>query len=288
MGDGVVSVARPGLYDELVKRGLLEQGRIIALGDGSDAEKADRIDGLLAKKGSSFNVTPRAVFILRHKLKENGMAQADGGSEPPQAPAEANPPASKAGDRKRPKPPPGPNRGSFKKGDPRCGAPLGNDNKTLHGENRNPLLHYVPPERRALVAAVETMSPQEMLRQSIAVHQLAIADMTREIEAINVSPRRWWWLGSTYTRQEGDGEIMGTGRIAQRRRMPKEEALRRMVEARAKVQARLDAAVKALHQMQQGADPDDPNEGLKGLAAAIEQSRRTLQRNGVLPREAGA
>lgn len=275
-GEGVMGMARPGLYDALVKLDLIEKGRVIALGDGTDADKASHLDRLIGEAGGDFNVTPRAVFILRGRLSE----QADRGSatdnrigKPPQHLPRGTPrPGLQAGPAPTPKPPPGPNRGSFKKGDPRIKpAPKGHDRNLRTGEHRNPLLHGVDPQRAALVMINEDMSPADLLRQSIMVHRLAILDMTREIEAIQASTKRWWWLGSTYTRQEGDGEIMGTGRISQRKRVPREEALQTMIEARSRVQGKLDSAVEKLHKMEQ-ADQGRRKRGLADLLLEMRQA----------------
>lgn len=262
-------MARPGLYDELVKLNLLPQGRTIALGDGSDLDKAPRLELLICEKGSSFSVSPRSVFILRHKLAEMPAPTPKPVAKAARPDAAPNMAASKP---KR-KPPPGPNKGSFKTGDPRIAQP-GHDRATITGEYRNPLLHAVSPERRALVEGAGDLTPETILRQSIAVHQLAVADLTAEIEAIQCSDKRWVWLGSTYTRQEGDGELMGTGRTSQRKRAPREEALRMMVEARARVQARLDAASDKLHKMLQDTDGRRKG-GLGDLLAALKASGDT-------------
>lgn len=219
-------MARPGLYDELKKFKVLEQGAAIALGEGTDADKAALLEDLLGSVGSQFSVTPRAVFVLRKD----------------RLPREAPAPEIKGKRR--------PNSGSFQKGKPGGpGAPRGHENATKTGLYRNPLLHRVSEERQALVRLPENATPADTLRHNIEVYQLSIADMTEEIEAIKASAKRWWWQGSTYRRQDGDGELMGTGRISERKRLPREEALKEMVKARAAVQGKLDQALTKLHDM---------------------------------------
>lgn len=261
-------MARPGLYDELSKRGLLDQGRVIALGDGSDTEKAAHLDLLLGKAGSDFNVTPRAVFILRHRLQSEPSNGEKTNVKESSGAAISSPGAKSqntdGGNRPKRKPPPGPHSTGFKPGNPGGpGGPPGNDKATKTGAHRNPLLHAVSPERAALVELSPDASAADILRFNIQVYMLALADMTREIEAINASTKRWWWLGSTYTRQEGDGELMGTGRISERKRVPREEALKTMIEARARVQRNLDNALTKLHKM------ETEGKGKKGLAEAL-------------------
>jgi hypothetical protein len=202
-----------------------------------------------------LGVTAARVSQLVKQLREEGGAEAPTEAKKKTKPKakSSSPPGSaeRIGGRR---PPPGPNNGSFKKGNP--GGPgtspekaMGNDNATKTGLRRNPMMHDVSPERAARVSVTEDDTPADLIRRSIEIHQLSIADMTREIEAILASRKVWWWLGSTYTRQQGDGEIMGTGRISNRKRMTREEAARQMMEARSRVQGKLDSAIAKLHTM---------------------------------------
>lgn len=276
-------MARPGLWDEIQKRNLVDQARVICGSDGSDTDKASQMELLLAEAGSDFSVTPRAVFIVRNRFKEQGQltkTESDESLQRPHAENKAEPPQNKAGaqlPKKKPKPPPGPNKGSIKRGDPRAAQP-GNTRAVKTGEWVNPLLHGVKPEEVRLVQLPPGAAPADLLRQSIELYRLKLIDMNREIEAIKASKFRWWWLGSTYTRQEGDGEIMGTGRISQRKRVPKEEALKTMVESLTRVQKAHDKAVKDLFDMEKGEPPGDPQAGLKALAEAIKSSKERLTR----------
>jgi hypothetical protein len=154
------------------------------------------------------------------------------------------------------KPPPGPNGSGFQKG---------NDLATVTGEFRDPFLHGVSEEQKVMAAVPEDVSTSTLLRQSIGGWRLQILDMRREIEAIKNADQKWWWLGSTYTREEGDGEIKGTGRISQRKRVPKEEALKVMIEALSRVQGKHDSAVEKLHNMIK----DSKGDRKKGSIAAI-------------------
>lgn len=108
---------RPGLYDELLKYALLPYAWRLMRQKLTDEERAEILEVTLIEAGSDFAVTQRAVYLLRHRLASE--------PEPP-------PP------RKRRKP----NRGSFKPGNPGGpGAPTGNDNATVTGAQRNPVIH---------------------------------------------------------------------------------------------------------------------------------------------------
>lgn len=61
-------MGRPGLYDELVRLDLLAQGSLLAATPGTDAERVGLMAALLARAGSSYQVTPKAIFFLRHRL----------------------------------------------------------------------------------------------------------------------------------------------------------------------------------------------------------------------------
>lgn len=270
-------VARPGLYDELVKRGLLERGAAIALGAGSDPEKAEALDLLLAESGSNFRASPRAAFILRHKLEEKGDQVENGTNQPPsQDAARAAPPAggeidSKAAPRTRGAPK-GNKNAVGNRGGP--GAPPGHDRATKHGAYRNPFLHGLDKEDAEAIGEMAELDPIKLQRKSIEGWLQLIAEMTVEIGAIRASPNRMWMLGTTYRRQEGDGELMGTGRISERKRVPREEALRIMVEARAKVQARLDKAIATLATLMRNTKDTPPG---SGAPADIDYSKLTVE-----------
>lgn len=263
---------RPGLYDELAKVRLLDQGRAITLGDGSDTEKASRIEAVLRECGSKFSVTPRSVFILRHRFQENPDTSAHlrrTGAEAGKS--KNNGKSQKKGmhphdGRRQNKgtPPPGPHSSAFKPG---------NDAATITGVRRNPVLRGVSPEKQEAVAVDDDL-PADLMRQQIQTYRLLLMDLVTELEAVKASTETWVWVGSTYTRQEGDGELMGTGRIAQRKRMSRIDAIFRLSKDVAYVQAKLDAAVSKLHVIEKGADPEDPQAGLKALAAAIESSKQ--------------
>lgn len=172
-------------------------------------------------------------------------------------------------------PPPGPHSTGF--------AP-GNDAATVTGEYRNPMLHGVSPERILLVRDAAELSPVEMLRRSIARYTLTIADMTQEIEAIKESDKQFWVIGTTYKRQEGDGELMGTGRVAQRQRMPRMEALRIMMDALTKVQARHDAAASKLAAIEKGLNPEGGNGPTTNyLVLSPAQARELALQQGLMP-----
>lgn len=272
-------MARPGLYDELQRLGLVDKARIVCGADGSDTDKASQIDLLIGEAGGDFNVTPRAVFILRHRLEDIGPLrnEADtktGNTSPHRSPAPRKPEPGPTNDgRPRPKPPPGPHKSAFKKGNPGGpGGPPGNDKATVTGVRRNPLLHGVRPDQVKLAQVDPNATAQDLILDSISRHRLSIIDMNAEIEAIKASKERWWWLGSTYTRQEGDGEIMGTGRISSRKRIPRGEALKTMIDALARVQSRMDKAIADYHRMQQD-DKGQRKQGLGDLLGALKAKK---------------
>lgn len=262
-------MARPGLYDELLKRDLLKQGRDIALGDGSDTEKASRLGTMLSKAGSDFKVTPRSVFILRHRPdKENNgnlveTVTLGSGSES----------RNKVENHPKRKPPPGPNKGSFKPGDPRAAQP-GNDRATETGEYRNPLLHPVRRSDRQLVEGQRGKDPKELQRDSIELWDLRLIDMYRRLRKLQTMRKDLMTIETGFTRREGDGELEGTYREAKRRRQRVDDRIVELHEAITRTQARRDAAVAKLHVMEKGNDPEDPAAGLKALAAAIAASKR--------------
>lgn len=270
-------MARTGLYDELVKRNLLDRGAAIALGAGSDPEKAEALDLLLAEAGSDFRATPRAAFILRHKLEAKGYQVENGSHASAQendarAASSLAPKTNLTASQKKGGAPKGNRNAAGNRGGP--GGPPGNDHATKTGATRNPLLHAVSRERAAMVEVGKEEDEAELLSQSIELYRLTIIDMTEEIEAIRASPKRWWWLGSTYRRLEGDGELMGTGRISERKRHPREEALKIMIEARAKVQARMDKAIKDRAEIRRNAKPTPPG---AGTPEGIDYSKLTVE-----------
>lgn len=75
-------MARPGLYDEFVKLGLLERGKAVAQGPGTDEQKAESIALLVRDAGSTYHVTDRSVFFFRHRLDPQGEPIGQTGSEP--------------------------------------------------------------------------------------------------------------------------------------------------------------------------------------------------------------
>lgn len=261
---------RPGLYDELARLKLVKQGRAIALGDGSDSEKASAFAGLLRKAGSSFNVTPRSVFILRHKFQESPDAASQVRQrEPPPGSLQNRGTGKKSlhphDGRRDSRPPPGPHSTGFKPG---------NDAATITGVRRNPLLRGVSDEKRQLVA-VDELSPADLMKQEIEVYRLLLMDLMAELEVVKASTETWVWLGSTYTRQEGDGELMGTGRIAQRKRMPRVEAIFRLSKDLAYVQAKADAAIHKWYEQLKAAPPSGEDDPLDALVNTLAESRRT-------------
>lgn len=269
----MISVAgRPGLHDHLVRLGLLDQGRTVALSDGSDTEKASRLQVLLNKAGSDFNVTPRSVFIFRHRPEqENNGNEAKSGTRSAQV-------ETRNGGKPRKKevhphdgrrqnkgaPPPGPHSTGFKPG---------NDAATITGVRRNPILRGVSEEKRQAVA-VDQQSPADLMKEEIEVYRLLLMDLMTELEAVKTARETWVWLGSTYTRQEGDGEIMGTGRIAQRKRMPRLEAVFRLSKDLAYVQAKADAAIHKWHEQLKGSPPAGQDDPLDALVNTLAESRR--------------
>lgn len=270
-------MARPGLYDELVKLDLLDKARTILIGDGSDPEKADRIDELITRKGSDFNVTPRAVFILRGRLGIPAATSESQTPTPKQVPAKTD--GGPAPQKAKPKPPPGPNKGSFKpghKGGP--GAKFGNTNAVKTGAYVNPLLHHMPAERVREVLDSSNDPPEVKLQKSIDGYLLVLAGMYEELARIQASPKAMVVLGASFVRQEGDGAIAGTFRQSGRKRVPRVEAIAKLSKDIAMVQAKHDKAVRDLHEMTKGGQPEDPQAGLKALAEAIRSSREKLKK----------
>lgn len=260
---------RPGLYDQLVRFSLLDQGRTVALSDGSDTEKASQLQAVLNKAGSDFAVTPRAVFILRHRVEQENTGSTVEAVTPPPKPE----PQNKAEPRPKRKPPPGPNKGSFKPGDPRVAQP-GSERATTTGEYRNPLLHPIRRADRQLVEGQRDKDPKDMQRDSVELWDLRLIDMSRRLRRLQSMRKELLTVETGFTRHEGDGEIEGNYREAKRKRQRVDDRIVQMHEAITRTQARRDAAVAKLHAMLKGSDPEDPQAGLKALAAAIEASKQ--------------
>lgn len=134
------------------------------------------------------------------------------------------------------------------------------------------MLHGVSAERRALASAAGK-TPADLLMDDIEIYRLHLMDMTRELEAVKSARTPWIQLGSTYTRQEGDGELMGTGRTSQRKRIPRLEAITRLSKDIAYIQTKYDNALKNLHDMTKSETPPGANtqQYLNALNATAEE-----------------
>lgn len=187
-----------------------------------------------------------------------------------QVAAGESPPSGKGtktnGGRQVRKPPPGPNTGSFKKGNPGGpGGPPGNEKATKTGEHRNPLLHHMPPEDVRLLEKQEELTAIERLRQSIQVWDARLIDMTRRLAKLQAKRKELMTVEAEYVRQEGDGELSGTYRQAKRKRRRVDDSIIEIHEAITRTQAKRDAAVVKLHELEQAAQGTSK----KGLAEVL-------------------
>lgn len=175
---------------------------------------------------------------------------------------------SKAGGKPRNPPPPGPNKGSFKKDDPRAGAPKANDNATKLGEFRNPLVHVLPAHLRRAVDGLDALPPAERLKHSINNYDARMVDMNLRLAKLMHKRAMYMVTDTKYIRQEGDGELAGTFRQAQRQRIRVDDQVTKMHEAITRVQSKRDASVEKLHKMLQDTE-GGRKKGLADVLAAI-------------------
>lgn len=252
-------MARPGLYEELSKLGLLDKGKAIALSEGSDADKVIPIEKLLHKAGSQFDVTPKRVFGFRNKVvEESGKPPTRSGIAPRTTNDNDNQPKPQTnGGRQKPKPPPGPNKGSFKPGNPGGpGAPLGNENAVKTGERRNPLLHYLSHTDRKIIEESSGKSALEMQKDSVAFWDARLLDMHKRLRRLQIQRKDMLTIESQWVRQEGDGELSGTYRQAKRKRVRLDDQILKLHEAITRTQKSRDAAVAKQFAMEKGMNPE--------------------------------
>lgn len=250
-------MARTGLYEELEKYGLLEKGKAIALSEGSDMDKVIPIEKMLRKAGSEFDVTAKRVWGFRNKAQDESgktaplpesSTKVKTGSKTSEAPK----PKVEA---PKKKPPPGPNKGSFVKGDPRAGAPLGNENGVKTGENRNPLLHFVSKVDKRIIERQAEKTALELQKDSVAWWDARLLDMGKRLRRLQVKQKEMVTTESQWVRQEGDGELSGTYRQAKRKRVRLDDQIMQLHEAITRTQAKRDAAVAKQYAMEKGMNP---------------------------------
>lgn len=157
-------------------------------------------------------------------------------------------------------PPPGPNKGSFKPGDERAGAPPGNENAVKTGEHRDPWSHYIPPEDVALMEKHGGADTAELQRQSIRNYDLRLLDMHKRLLRVQEMRKNMLTLGGSYERQEGDGDREGTYRKYTAKRQRLDDRIIEIHEAITRVQKQRDAAVSKLAAMEKGENPEGGNQ----------------------------
>lgn len=252
-------MARPGLYEELTKLGLLEKGKAIALSEGSDLDKVNPIEKMLRTTGSQFDVTAKRVFGFRNKVQAESGKGKEGTSpsqSPTATPGKKGQPEPKAEPAKKKRPPLGPNKGSFVKGDPRAGAPPGNENGVTTGEYRNPLLHHVSNVDRKIIEGQREKSALDLQKDSVAWWDARLLDMGKRLRRLQIKHKEMVTVESEWVRQEGDGETSGTYRQAKRKRARLDDQIMKIHEAINRAQKSRDAAVAKQFAMEKGLNPE--------------------------------
>lgn len=201
------------------------------------------------------------------------LGRLETGKESPQpvsSPKKAEKPKTNGG-RTKSKPPPGPHKSAFKKGNPGGpGAPKGNDNATKAGEHRNPFLHFVPAEDARLVTEQAEKSTTEKQRDSVAFYDARLLDMTRRMAKLQAVRKDMVTVEAEYTRQEGKGEGAITYRQGRRRRQRLDDKTFELHEAVTRTQSKRDAAVAKLHDMEQ-VEKGARKKGLADVLAGMRQ-----------------
>jgi len=128
----------------------------------------------LLQQGMNQAEIARELGISKPAVSKHAKALEKAGLWKKSAPAAPEPPLkpkSKAGG----KPPPGPNRGSFKPGDPRAGAPPGNKNAVKTGEFERIFFDVLDDEERRIALGLDTSK---------------LAQLDYEIRIITIRERR--------------------------------------------------------------------------------------------------
>jgi uncharacterized protein YjcR len=211
----------------------------------------------------------RVSQLKKEIMAEQGEVKPKGGKAPK---GKAEEPKSNGG---RKPPPPGPNKGSFKAGNPGGpGAPKGNDYAVTTGENVNPFLRALFPKADVrIIAETDPPDARTALKRSISLYSARLQLQLLRLATLEAEKKRMITVESSYTRQEGDGELMGTGRIATRKRRSIDEEIRRQSAIIDRTQRLHDQAVKLLLEKgETGGGADKLEELLKQMEAAARAS----------------
>lgn len=236
--------------------------------------RKEQVRALLAKgkKNSeiaqALGISEARVSQLKKEIAtERGEAKPEG-----ETPADA--PLKPKGEKSKTnhgKPPPGPHASAFKPGNPGGpGGPVGNDHAITTGEHTNPFLRALFPKAdQRIIAETDPPDAATAVKRSISLYSARLQLQLLRLAKLEAEKKQMITVESSYTRQEGDGEIMGTGRIATRKRRSIDEEIRRQSAIIDRTQRLHDQAVKLLIELEKGAPPPDDAAGNKQYADAL-------------------
>lgn len=146
------------------------------------------------------------------------------------------------------KPPPGPNRGSFKPGDPRAGAPPGNKNAVTTGEYETIFADVLDPDELELYVSM----PTDALRQAEElVRLLTIRErrMMRRIADLKAKADKQDMTVVEIVDEAGESEEKGRHRKRSFKKQGILGQIQTIEEALTRVQARKREAIDQLHRL---------------------------------------
>lgn len=229
---------------------------------GGDIEK--RIRDLLANHPSMPKTEMAEILGVSRKTlyKHLGRIEKNGNASPPAlSSAKTTKTANRGkGPKKEQSPKDGPKKNRPPPGPHSTGFKPGNTLAVTTGERINPfLLALLPAKDAAVIADTAPKNEREALERSVSLYDARIRMQLVRLAKLEAQHKSMVTFESSYTRQEGDGEIMGTGRISTRKRRSLDEEIRRQHQIIDKTQRLYDAAVRALHDMSKNEPPGGPN-----------------------------
>jgi uncharacterized protein YjcR len=224
-------------------------------------KKQSEIAAELGVSAARVSQLVKEIRAGQGEVKPKGKASAGASRKPKEGMPKTN---------RRP-PPPGPHSTGFKPGNPGGpGAPKGNENAVTTGENVNPFLRALFPKAdQRIIAETDPPDAATAVRRSISLYSARLQLQLLRLAKLEAEKKQMITVESSYTRQEGDGELMGTGRIATRKRRSIDEEIRRQSAIIDRTQRLHDQAVKLLIELEKGAPPPDDAAGNKQYADAL-------------------
>lgn len=185
--------------------------------------------------------------VLKHvrNLEKAGLWKKNA---PPAADPPPKPETKVDGKKAGRKPPPGPNRGSFKPGDPRCGAPRGNKNAVTTGEYETIFADVLDPDELELYVSM----PTDAIRQAEElVRLLTIRErrMMRRIADLKAKADEQGMTVVEIIDEAGESDEKGRHRKKNFKRLGILGQIQEIEEALTRVQARKREAIDQLHRL---------------------------------------